>query len=99
MDALEFNRIIQGKSFRSTDGTMFKFIPDSTLQVNGSLVNMANYTIEESDGYFLLNHNFLLGTEPLVIEIDSLDTPITFAVRKRFSKDFEGTWVEVLPYS
>ena len=91
-----FREKIKGRKFRSTDeGIIYRFIGDSTLQVNNSIVNSVHYSIEKVDGLWLLNHNSLFGTESLIIEILGFESPISFSLTKRFSKEFMGTWREL----
>ena len=93
----EFKALIQGKTFKSTDGGFeYRFIPENTLTVNGDMSKSVHYSITEEDSVFILNHNSMFGTEPLVIDIISTNPPVTFGLSKQHSKEFEGTWKEVL---
>ena len=96
MNAEELKSIVQGKTFQSTDyGTTYKFIPENTLQVDGKMADSINYKIIDDNDMLYLDHSSRFGTELLLVEIISTAPPITFALSKRYSKEFFGTWKEI----
>ncbi|WP_126973596.1 hypothetical protein [Gynurincola endophyticus] len=87
--------LIRNKTFRSTDeGIYYRFVGDTTLMVNNNLETRTQYKIIEDGEMYILEHDNLLGNEPLIIEIVS-ENPVTIALNKKLSKEFVGTWVDV----
>ena len=97
MNANEFQLKLHNKNFKSTDGGFeYNFIPENTLQVYHDMQRSVHYTpIETDDGKYIIDHKNLLGSEPFIIEVISLNFPITLSLTKRFSNNFVNTWVEV----
>ncbi|MCS3801434.1 hypothetical protein [Niastella sp. OAS944] len=91
----KLKEMIRNKTFRSNDqGFRYRFIEETTLQVNGRLVDSVQYRLEEQDGQFILEHNSLLGTEPLIVELFT-EKPVTLVLNKKLSRKYVGTWVEM----
>ncbi|MGC4038679.1 MAG: hypothetical protein QM764_22135 [Chitinophagaceae bacterium] len=96
MTAAEFNTYIGNKNFRSTDGTHYRFIAENTLRVGNAMANSAKYRIDESGvkNHFILHHDNILGNEPVLIQIVSLQFPVTISMMTKLTGKFLGTWVE-----
>ncbi|RKE77848.1 hypothetical protein [Chryseobacterium sp. AG363] len=95
MDLNEFKTQIKNKIFQSTNGFYYQFIPENTLRLKDNPHNAVHYEIKEQNGKFVLYHNYLLGTEPIVMEItDNKLNRLELTMTKIFSGDFIGTWIE-----
>ncbi|BEV04595.1 hypothetical protein [Chryseobacterium gambrini] len=95
MNKTEFKTLIKNKTFKSTDGTDYEFVPEKTLRIKNNPQTAVHYEIEEDeDGRIYLNHNLLLGSEHILIEIINNPDRVELTMSKLNSGEFIGTWVE-----
>lgn len=95
MNLEELKATIKTKSFNLKEGDFtYKFIPENTIQVNGSLANSIHYSIEEEGDDFILNHGNSWSTEPLVMKFKSFKTPMELDLIEKFSGKHFATWIE-----
>lgn len=96
MNLQEFRNVIKDKTFHSSDGTYFQFIED-TLKVKNNFSQSVKYEIDRrEDGKFVLHHNNLFGTEPILMDIISKDgDKLQLSLSSIPSNKFIGTWKEV----
>lgn len=91
---IELKAQIKNKTFMSTNGIYYEFIPENTLRLKDDLRTAVHYEINEEGGKFILNHSYLLGTEPILIEVINNPHRLELTMSKYLSGDFIGTWIE-----
>ncbi|WP_336959170.1 hypothetical protein [Chryseobacterium contaminans] len=94
MNLNEFKTQIKNKTFKSTDGVDYQFISDNTLRLKNDPTTAVHYEIKEENGKLILNHSYLLGTEPILVEIINNPRRLELTMSKLLSGEFIGTWVE-----
>lgn len=92
MELEELRRRVLLKAFKSTGcGQVYRFLQDNVLSVN---TETGNYNISIDKNWFVLEHSNLIGTEKLVIEVETLLYPMTLTLFKRSNLEFFTTFIE-----
>lgn len=94
MNLDELKNNIKNKIFKSTDGIDYQFIPENTLRIKNNPSTAVHYEVKQENGKLILHHNYLLGSEPIIIEILKNSNRLELSMSKAMSGEFIGTWIE-----